>query len=208
MTQRRAMTLTELLIALAIASIIGAGVVAMTEAVGRSLEDGRMERESTIASAAAASRLSSLVAPSNCALDLAPEMSVFWKSDTRRDGNVQATELNWLCFDQSSGEVALEWIEFPESYTPSERDRADTTCSIDENFEALRNEYRTQNLIARRVLLDEVQELQFAIPDADIAEPLGQKRISWRITWRDADGIDATTVVTSGLHAHIVPEEH
>ena len=55
MTQRRAMTLTELLIALAITSIIGAGVVAMTEAVGRSLEDGRMERESTIASAAAAS---------------------------------------------------------------------------------------------------------------------------------------------------------
>ena len=66
MRPRQGMTLAELLIALAITSVVGAGVVAMTEAVARVLDDGRSERERTIASAVAATRISSIVAPSSC----------------------------------------------------------------------------------------------------------------------------------------------
>ena len=58
------MTLAELIIALAITSVVGAGVVAMTDAVARVLDQGRSERERTIASAVASTRLSSIVAPS------------------------------------------------------------------------------------------------------------------------------------------------
>jgi hypothetical protein len=201
------MTLTELLIALAIASIVGAGVVAMTEAVVRVLEDGRTERERTIASAVAASRLSSVVAPSNCTLELAQNMTVFWKSDTRRDGRVQATELAWVTFNESTGELVLEWVEFPESYTPNERNRADQTCSLDEDYALLKQEYADVGHLARRVLLDEVDHVEYAIPESDCASPLSQKRVAWRISWKGATGIDATTVVTSGLHAHVIPEE-
>ena len=56
MRRRHGLTLAELLMALAITAIVGAGVVAMTDAVGTALESGRQERERTIASATAASR--------------------------------------------------------------------------------------------------------------------------------------------------------
>jgi prepilin-type N-terminal cleavage/methylation domain-containing protein len=49
MKRLHGMTLTELIIALAITSMVGAGVVAMTDAVARVLDDGRAERDRTIA---------------------------------------------------------------------------------------------------------------------------------------------------------------
>ena len=207
MKRHRGMTLTELLIALGIASIIGAGVVAMTEAVGRVLDDGRTERERTIAAAVAASRLSSVVAPSNCALALHPDIAVFWKADTRSDDRIQASEVNWVRFDEDPGELILEWVEFPESFSPNERNQSDRTCSSNEDFTLLRTEYQRLGYLSCRVLLDGIKHVEYAMLASDCTSPLTQRRISWRLVWMGASGIDATTVVTAGLHTHAAPEE-
>ncbi len=206
MRPHRGMTLAELVIALAITSIVGAGVVAMTDAVTRALDDGRSERERTIASAVAGTRLSSLVAPSNCLLEMTAQQTVLWRGDTLRDGNVQATELGWLIFDRDDGRLLLEWVEFPDSWSARDREDADQTCSPDENWELVRTRYRDSGHLMNKVLLDGLEEVEPAMSTAEQNAPLEVRRLAWRLSWKGVKGIDSTTVVAGGIHHHQVPE--
>ena len=207
MRRRHGLTLAELLMALAITAIVGAGVVAMTDAVGTALESGRQERERTIASATAASRLSSIVAPSSCTLEITGEQTVLWRGDTRRDGNIQATELGWIRYDAMRGELVFEWIEFPESWSARDREDSDRTCAPDDNWAAVRSDYRSAGHLRNCILLDGLEDVEPALASDEQRAPLEQRRMAWRISWRGAGGMDATTVVTSGIHNHVRPEE-
>lgn len=207
MTARRGMTLAELLIALAITTIVGAGVVAMTDAVARVLDEGRSEREQTIASAVAATRLTSIVAPCNCALGVTPDTTVLWRGDTRRDGHVQATELGWVRFEAATGELLFEWVEFPSSWSARDREDADQTCDRNENWSLVRTEYLHAGHLKNCVLLDGLASIELAIPDEEREEPLALRRLAWRLAWQGVEGVDSSTVVAGGLYAHAVPEE-
>ena len=97
-------------------------------------------------------------------------------------------------------------MNFPDSFSFYEQTQADHTCAENEDFALLRTEYRNLGYLTEKVLLDGVQGISYAIPTEDCERPLEQRRISWRITWEGATGVDATTVVTTGLHTHVVPE--
>jgi hypothetical protein len=206
MRRRRGMTLAGLIMALAITSIVGAGVVAMTDAVARALDEGRSERERTIASAVAGTRLSSVVAPCNCTLEITPVQTVLWRGDTLRDGNVQATELAWVRFEEARGELLFEWVEFPEGWSERDREASDQTCSPDENWDLLRTRYRNAGHLRNRVLLDGLAGVEPAIDDAEQSEPLQVRRLAWRLSWLGVEGVDSTTVVAGGIHHHAIPE--
>lgn len=206
MSTRRGMTLAELLIALAITTIVGAGVVAMTDAVARVLEEGRSERERTIASAAAATRLTSIVAPCSCALEVGTDTTVLWRGDTRRDGNVQASELGWVRHDPATNELLFEWVEFPSSWSARDREDADRTCDPDENWSLVRSEYLQAGHLSNCVLLDGLAWIEPAIPAEECSNPLSVRRLAWRLGWEGIEGIDSSTVVAGGLHAHAAPE--
>ena len=112
------MTLVELMMALAIACLVGSGVVAMTESVARVLVEGRIQKENTTASATASSRLALIVSPSNCPLLLTPDLVACWGSDSHRDGRIQASELRWIRFDEEAGTLHLDQLGFPDGYGP------------------------------------------------------------------------------------------
>ena len=206
MRPRHGMTLAELLIALAITSVVGAGVVAMTEAVARVLDDGRSERERTIASAVAATRISSIVAPSSCALEIDENTVVLWQGDTLRDRQVQATELGWISFEEGTGELRFEWIEFPESWSARDRAAADRTCQLHENWHLVKNEYQQTGHLCNTVLLDGLVDVEPAIGDEERSDPLSVRRLAWRLSWSGEKSVDSTTVVASALHLHSLPE--
>lgn len=206
MNRRRGLTLAELIMALAITAIVGAGVVAMTDAVGTALDSGRLERERTIASATASTRLSSIIAPSSCSLEISSDLTVLWRGDSRRDGNVQATELGWIRYEADRGELLFEWIEFPEGWSARDQEDADRTCSPDENWALVRSEYRNAGHLKSCILLDGLEDVEPALEPNEQQAPLEQRRIAWRLSWQGVTGVDATTVVTSGIHNHMLPE--
>ena len=207
MRTRHGMTLAELLIALAITAIVGAGVVAMTDAVARVLDEGRSERERTIASAVAATRLTSIIAPCSCTLEVDDHTTVLWRGDTRRDGNVQATELAWIRFEPTTGELLFEWVEFPESWSQRDREDADRTCDPGESWSLVRSEYLDDGHLNNCVLLDGLDGVELAIPEAEIQEPLALRRLAWRLAWQGVEGIDSSTVIAGSMHAHVTPED-
>jgi prepilin-type N-terminal cleavage/methylation domain-containing protein len=208
MKRLHGMTLTELIIALAITSMVGAGVVAMTDAVARVLDDGRAERERTIASAVASTRLSSIIASCSCALDIETDTVVVWRGDTLRDQQVQATELGWIIFDEGAGELRFEWVQFPDGWSAQDRAAADQTCSLPANWDVVRNEYQQTGHLKNTVLLDGLRDVEPAIPDEECSDPLSVRRVAWRLIWAGEEGIDSTTVVAGALHKHSIPENH
>ena len=207
-TQRKryGLTLVELLMALSITVIVGAGVVAMTESVAIALEQGRTERERTVASAVAAARLSAVTAPASCALEIEDGYTVLWRGDSRRDGRVQASEVDWLRFDEANGSIVHEWVSFPESFSAHERAQADRTCSTNENYESLRTDYDARGFLARVLLLDGLASTEGALPSIELENPRTARRLVWRLAWRGDVGVDATTVVTGAFHLHQQPE--
>ena len=204
---RRGMTLAELMIALSITCLVGAGVVAMTESVGRVLVEGRVQKENTIASATAASRLSMVVSASNCILMLSPDLVVCWGADTRRDGRIQASELSWIRFDQEQGTMHLDQVAFPDDFGPRDEELADPTLETDEDFQRTLATLTQGGLVDSRLLLDGLREVELSMSDGDLADPLQQKRVSWRLNWSEGADAHAETIITCGVHAHARPEE-
>jgi hypothetical protein len=204
--RHKGMTLAELLMALSITVLVGAGIVAMMESIGRVLDDGRTQRAETIASATAASRLSSVVAPSACALELSPELVTLWSGDLRRDGAIQASELIWIRFEVDSGNLILEQVRFPDEYGSLERNEADGTYDSDQDFFAVHAEYDQMGHLESRVLLDGIEDIELAMADMDITTPTRQGRVAWRIGWNGSIDLNGGTVIACGIHAHFNPE--
>ncbi len=205
--KHRGMTLAELLMALSITVLVGAGIVAMMESIGRVLDEGRIQRAETIASATAASRLSSVVAPSTCAVELAPELVTLWSGDIRRDGAIQASELIWIRFETESGNLLVEQVRFPDDFGNLERNEADETYDVDQDFAAAHSHYAQQGFIDGRVLLDGIDDIELAMNELDIIAPTEQGRVAWRIGWNGSIGLDGGTVIACGIHAHYDPED-
>ena len=201
------MTLVELMMALAIACLVGSGVVAMTESVARVLVEGRIQKENTTASATASSRLSLIVSPSNCPLLLTPELVTCWGSDTHRDGRIQASELRWIRFDDETGTLHLDQLEFPDEYGPRDMEMSDRTLSPDDDFARVRRELLGEGLLDSRMLLDGLEDVELAMSTGSLTEPIKQKRISWRLLWSGEGNPNSEVIITSAIHAHCTPED-
>lgn len=200
--RHRGMTLAELLMALSITVLVGAGIVAMMESIGRVLDEGRMQRAETIASATAASRLSSVVAPSACALELSSGLVTLWSGDIRRDGAIQASELIWIRHETDLGTLVVEKVRFPDEYGTLERNEADQTFDIDQDFSAVRVQYQQQGHLESKILLDGIEDIELAMADLDVATPTQQGRVAWRIGWNGNIDLNGGTVIACGIHAH------
>ena len=207
MTRHRGMSLAELLMAMSITVLVGAGIVAMMESIGTVLDEGRTQRAETIASATAASRLSSVVAPSACAVELSPSLVTLWSGDVRRDGAIQASELIWIRFESDSGTLMVEKVRFPEEYGSLERNDADQTFELDQDFAAVHTQYEQQGYLESKVLLDGIEDIEIAMAELDIMSPTEQGRVAWRIGWNGSIDVNGGTVIACGIHAHYNPEE-
>ena len=204
---QRGMTLAELMIALSIACLVGAGVVAMTESVGRVLVEGRIQKENTIASATAASRLSAVVSASNCVLMLSPDLVVCWGADTRRDGRIQSSELSWIRFDEDRGTLHLDQLAFPDDFGPRDEQLSDLTLETEDDFRTTLIRLTQDGLVHSRLLLDGLDDIELSMQAGDLTRPLEQKRVSWKLNWSEGSSAHAETIITCGVHAHALPEE-
>ena len=204
---RRGMTLVELTMALAMACLVGSGVVAMTESVGRVLMEGRIQKENTTASATASSRLAAVVSTASCPLMLSPQLVVCWGTDLHRDGRIQASELRWIRFDDEDGTLHLEQIGFPDDFGPRDIERADRTFASDADFRRVRRQFSNEGLLDSRMLLDGLVDVELAMSRETQADPIDQKRISWRLQWSEEATPHSEAIITCAIHAHSRPED-
>ena len=177
---RRGITLVELLMAIAITSMITAAVGSMISAVARSQEFENDRRESTIRAQALSARLASYIAPALCVLDNQPKSFVLWFDDSKQSNTVHGTEIRWVNFDSLSGTVELRYVDFPAGWSQLQKDEYDTVFPIDSDWWAVKQYYEALGFISMIRLSDGVSDFQVGY---DPATTKSKKILTFTVTF-------------------------
>jgi len=125
----RGMTLLEVLLAIAIMSLVGLGTTGMMSALTTGMVEQHDTRSSTLRAGLSQARLSSYVSMSRCLLDLEQTRVVLWLEDADGDDVIDATEVRWISWDVQSNALVIQWV-FDTQGDPIESPYGDPT-SVD-----------------------------------------------------------------------------
>ena len=131
---KRGLSLLELILALSVTAIVALAITGMMGAVSTGVEGRRDTRSVLVLANAAASRLSSYVAPSCCILSVGGSDITLWFNDSRESDTVHATEIRWLTFDSEAGTLAVNYVEFPSAWSKAACDLADEEYAADASW--------------------------------------------------------------------------
>ncbi len=176
----RGIALVELLLAIAITSMITAAVASITTAVARSHEHETDRRETTVRSQALNVRLSGYITPSMCFLESSVDSFVLWLEDVREGETVHASEIRWVSHNAVEDTIELHYLSFPEEWTQIEIDEYDVVFPVESDWWAVRATYADIDLIETIRLADKVGV--FSVNRDDSTEQ-GQKIMTFRTTF-------------------------
>lgn len=147
----RAFTLVEVIVATALLAVVGTAIVAFLGAFADGA--GRRERISdpAIEGVLAARRLSAVAPALRCALAAEPERAAVWLSDAIASRSVHLSELGWVRFDPTTGEILLEQVD-PEAFAADPG--LETEFPARTEFLAILDELRADGLVVATVLAE------------------------------------------------------
>lgn len=163
----RGLSLLELVLALAMTTLVASGVAGMLAGLGSGIAVGRDARTAMLATAASQRRITDRLADQAAILetDDAPARAVLWAGDLRTDGAVEASELFWLSADDPR-ELVLERIVFPADWTTLERAMTDRRLGPGDDPWTMLGALRTRGVVERSVLADGLTTVAFTSIDA------------------------------------------
>lgn len=154
MNHRRGLTLVELLMAVMITAMVGAGISGMLGAVSSGVGTRKDNRDIMVLAHAAQCRLAAYLATANCALEVSGGDLTLWLDDSRVSGTVHATEIRWLRFIPATGELIVEYVAFPDAWTQTACELADDEFDSNADWETVRLTYSGKGLLESRALVD------------------------------------------------------
>lgn len=155
--KRRGLTLLELLMAVIITAMVGAGIAGMLGAVSAGVGTRKDSREVMVLAHGAQCRLSAYLATARCVLAAGSSDVTIWLDDSRESGTVHATEIRWIRYDANNGEIIVDYVAFPVTWTPTVCDLVDLEYASSTDFDAVRGYYSGKGLLASRPLVDHVE---------------------------------------------------
>ncbi len=158
--RRRGLSLLELVLALAMTTLVASGVTGMLAGLGSGIAVGRDARTAMLATAACQRRITNELADHAAILESNPTRTVLWVGDERPGGMVETSELTWLSAD-SSDEIVLERIVFPDDWTMLERSMVDRRLAPDDDPWTALGTLRARGVIERTVLADALIDARF-----------------------------------------------
>ena len=106
----RGMTLLEVMLAIAVMSMVGLGTAGMMSALTTGMVDQHDTRSSMLRAGLSQARLSSYVSRCRCLLDLETTRLVLWLEDADGDDAIDATEVRWISWSSHEETLAIEWV--------------------------------------------------------------------------------------------------
>jgi len=151
--RRRGLSLLELVLGLAMTTLVASGVTGMLAGLGSGIAVGRDARTSMLAASATQRRVLDALADHAALLRLAPDRAVLWAGDRHPGGTVDASELAWISADGGE-ELLLERVIFPDDWTTLERAMANPRVTPADDPWSVVATLRGRGVIERRVLAD------------------------------------------------------
>jgi hypothetical protein len=151
--RRRGLSLLELILGLAMTTLVAGGVTGMLAGLGSGIAVGRDARTSMLAASATQRRVLDELTDHAALLETSPERAVLWQGDLRPGGSIEASELVWLSADDVAG-LVVERMAFPENWTTLERAMVDRRVHAGDDLWSIAATLRGRGVIERRVLAD------------------------------------------------------
>lgn len=201
-SSRRGLTLLEMMLALTITAMVALAIAGMMGAVSAGLANRADARTLMIAGHAAQIRLGTYITPARCILDADGQRLVVWFNDDREGDTVHASEMRWLMYDDDRSVLEMHYVDFPDSWSELERDRRDREYSRDADWFDVLDYYDSQNWISTTVLIDELVDLRFSLPDDS---PINARQVITHLTF-DGVGTQQDVAVSSTIRRHGQPD--
>ena len=170
----RAFTLAELVMAMAIMSIIGLAVVGMTMALTDAQEySGDFYRNVQIARHAMR-YVQREIQKANLVTAVDSDSLAYWADDTNDNGGINLTEMRLVAFDSGDREIAEYRIEFPSWWTQLMKDLEDAPLSLAWATDMSNvTSMRSNSYVVRRLLATEAAPVTFTVsPSAPLTKLL------------------------------------
>lgn len=184
-------TLVELLLALALSSVVGLLTAMMLAQLSAATRDQSDIRRAEIARQVAVARLGAFARSTSMALASDASHLVLWKGDVNGDGRPNLSELRRLTWDAGAQDVRT--CESPANLDPA----LDQTYQLTDDFLAIAAAHAGSPAFPESVALQHVTaaQWQFDTPSAQTA-----RLIRLQVTLNNASGTDVATII-SALHA-------
>ncbi len=201
---RRGLTLLEMILAIGITATIGAAIASMMAAVSNGLTSRDDGRRTAIQLATTQVRLSAYIAPSRCLLNKSDTAFAIWLDDARESGTVHASEIRWLSFDTPNNAFTVKFVDFPDEWSQSMIDAADTECNNTTNYDTLLATLESSGLINEFDLVDKMETCSIWTDDP---EPQAAIRICIRFSLSTSFGPSSDALVDESIRQHFPPQE-
>ncbi|MFG0256341.1 MAG: type II secretion system protein J [Phycisphaerales bacterium JB043] len=202
-SRARGLTLLELIIAVAITSMIGLGISSMLTMVAQGTRTDQDRRSSVIRVHALNVRLRAYLADSLNLLQHDPTKGLaVWVHDLGSDRYIHVTEVRVLWWDAGTNTLSVERVEFPSGWSSFQKQVADVVVPSDANFFSLMSGYRASGHTLEETLLDNIQSLSFSFNHADTQQAT-QVEVMLLEQATQATSLDA--LQTFGMPNHTTP---
>jgi len=168
--RHRGLTLVELMISLAITTMIGVAIATMMATVSQGVGTRRDTRSLALRAHSAHVRLSACIDSSRAVVMAGETMMVLWHDDSRSGGTIHASELRWIEFSPDDDTLLIHQVSFPSEWSQTDCDKKDRQLSSQADFEMVLDEYAGEGWIATATAADGVAAATFWFDDVDPLE--------------------------------------
>ena len=186
-SDRRGLTLVEMMLALSITVMIAGAIASMMAAVSRGVGAKRDTRSVMVRANAAQARLASYLAPSRAVLASDDDMLVVWFNDQRKSNTIHGSEIRWFFFDSNAGAIEVYHVAFPANWGKQQKTTADHEHPSNADWIEVLKEYESQNLIGSVRLVDGISDY---IIELDKNAPLDSRIVSFDFDFETHAGFD------------------
>ncbi|MSR41964.1 MAG: hypothetical protein EXS10_08720 [Phycisphaerales bacterium] len=162
---RRAFTVAELLLSLAILVFVGLGIAGLLAATASAIDDRSRFGDPTVLAALARTRVDALTAGARCVLGTEESPTqrtlVLWLDDARPSATPHASELGYLRFDRARGTL---WLDLPDPSarsSPTALAKRDPEIDSESGWQGLNEEERTAGLLQSEMLYEGLADVRF-----------------------------------------------
>lgn len=197
------LSLLELLLAVAITSIIGLAMAMAMTAAARGMASAGDSRSALQRAHAGSVRLRSYVDPGRCLLQHdAARGFVLWLQDEKPGNTVNLTEMRVFWWDPAAGTITCERVVFPEAWPQDLKDSSDLVLSRGSNFFGAMLDERALGYTKTEVIADGTASASLAYTGASIEDST-----RFRLTLKVDAGTDQdqTVLLAFGFSNHVVP---
>ncbi len=200
---RRALTLLELLLAVAITTIVGLAMATAMTATARGMTTAGDARSAVQRAHVAYVRLRSYTSQALALLQADPSRGfAVWLQDDVPANKVNLSELRCFWFDASAGTLSVELMALPDSWTPEMVEAHDIELDPDADFLAVMLDQRGLGYTQTEILTEGLDNLEI-IFDGD--DPKQSRRFRVALTIAATDSTENPVLMTFGLVNHQPP---